>query len=104
MYDTYVSETVEFYLSQPGSFYDIDNRLSVYADKDYLVIDNVDWEDYQLEILWQNEKKCFFQCIAFEYIGGEYETDGTNIKVYEMHKAAAVLCDDGQWRLECSFF
>lgn len=104
MCDTYLSKTVDFYLFQPASFYDIDDRLIIYADKDGLVIDNVDWGDYRLEILWQNEKKCYFQCIAFEYIGGEYEADGSNKKVYEKHKAAAVLCDDGQWRLDSSFF
>lgn len=104
LYNTYLSKLAENFLYHPYGFDDFDDHLIVYSDKAIMIIDNIEWEDYKLEILWQSKKKCFFQCIAFEYIGGEYETDGTNIKVYEMHKAAAVLCDDGQWRLECSFF
>lgn len=104
LYDTYTSHLVDFYLFHPYGFDDLDDRLIVYADKAILIIDNVNWEDYQLEILWQSEKECYFQCIAFEYIGGEYEADGTNKRVYEKHRAVAVLCDDGQWRLDSSFF
>ena len=104
LYNTYLSKLAENFLYHPYGFDDLDDHLIVYSDKAIMIIDNIEWEDYKLEILWQSKKKCFFQCIAFEYIGGEYETDGTNIKVYEKHEAAAVLCDDGKWRLEHSFF
>lgn len=101
LFDTYVKDLADFYVGLEYGFDEGANgELIVYDEKTIMVIDNVQWDDYQFDIINIDDGECTCRCTSWEYISNHPAEGITSTE----HTVSVVLCEDGIWRLKNSFF